>query len=248
MDINLQDELNSREFSPAKDETLVIGSVGAIWNPTDSLSLNVVYSHDYVSSAVKNVDYHGVFAGMTWKPEDAWVVDSQVQYRTYSDDNAFYSGFFESMWETGADNDIWAGLQLSTYSTSHPHDFYWTPYWDERIAGVMRYTQQREGFNFRFDLLGGMSKSEARSNRYYETEVTEEKDVMVDGVANTVTETKTEFLPLEDGGAGWHAMWGFSGAYEKNLTSSLALIIEGQVMALRDYIDHTALIYLRFFF
>ena len=248
VDINLQDELNSREFSPAKDETLVIGSVGAIWNPTDSLSLNVVYSHDYVSSAVKNVDYHGIFAGMTWKPEDAWTVDSQVQYRTYSDDNAFYSGFFESMWETGADNDIWAGLQLSTYSTSHPHDFYWTPYWDQRIAGVMRYTQQREGYHFRFDLLGGMSKSEARSNRYYETEVTEEKDVMVDGVANTVTETKTEFLPLEDGGAGWHAMWGFSGAYEKNLTSSLALIIEGQVMALRDYIDHTALIYLRFFF
>ena len=248
VDINLQDELNSHEFSPAKDETLVIGSVGAIWNPTDSLSLNVVYSHDYVSSAVKNIDYHGVFAGMTWKPEDAWTVDSQVQYRTYSDDNAFYSGFFESMWETGADNGIWAGLQLSTYSTSHPHDFYWTPYWDQRIAGVMRYTQQREGFNFRFDLLGGMSKSEARSNRYYETEVTEEKDVMVDGLANTVKETKTEYLPLEDGGAGWHAMWGFSGTYEKYLTPSLALIIEGQVMALRDYIDHTALIYLRFYF
>ena len=91
-------------------------------------------------------------------------------------------------------------------------------------------------------------KNRSSLNRYYETEVTEEKDVMVDGIANTVTETKTEFLPLEDGGAGWHAMWGFSGAYEKNLTSSLALIIEGQVMALRDYIDHTALIYLRFFF
>lgn len=248
VDINLQDELNSHEFNPATDATMVIGSLGAIWNPTDSLSLNVVYSHDYVASAVKNVNFHGIFAGMTWKPEDAWIVDSQVLYRTYSDDNAFYSGFMESMWETGADNDIWAGLQLSTYSTSHPHDFYWTPYWDQRVAGVMRYTQQREGYHFRFDILGGMSKSESRSDRYYETEVTEEKDIMVEGVANTVTETKTEYVPMEDGGAGWHAMWGFSGTFEKDLTRSLTLIMEGQVMALRDYIDHTASIYLRFYF
>ena len=247
-DINLQDDLNSHQFTLPEDETSYIGALGAIWNPTDNLRLNVILSHDYVPSAVKNIDYNGISAAMRWRPEDAWVVDSQVQYRSYSDDNAFYNGQIESMWETGADNGIWAGVHLATFSTSHPHDFYWTPYWDQRILGVLRYTQHREGYGFTFNLLGGISQSEGRDDRLYETEVTREREVLVDGVANTVTETVTEYQPLEDKDAGWHKVWGFSGTYEKDLTPSLTVIIEGQVMALRDYIDHSALLYLRYYF
>lgn len=247
-DINLQDELNSHEFTLPEDESTVIGSLGAIWSPADNLRLNILFGHDYVPSAVKNVDYNGVSASMRWRPEDAWIVDSQVQYRSYSDDNAFYSGLLESVWETGPDNGIWAGFQLSTYSTSDPHDFYWTPYWDQRILGVLRYTQQREGFNLTFGLLGGISQEEGREDRLYETQVEREKDVLVNGVANTVRETVTEYQAMESSDSGWHKIWGFSGTYEKNLSPSLALIVEGQVMALRDYIDHSALLYLRYYF
>ena len=244
-DINLQDELNSHEFSLGDDDTTVVGALGALWNPTDNLRLHFIYSHDYVLSAVKNIDYHGVSANMRWKPEDGWDVDSQVQYRTYSDDNAFYSGMIESMWETSPNSGIWAGVQLSTVSVSEPHDFYWTPYWDQRILGVLRYTQHREGYHLTLSLLGGIHQDEARSDRRYETEVTREKTVMVDGVANTVEEKGTEYVLMETGASGWHKVWGFSGNYEKDLSKSLTLIIEGQVMALRDYIDHSALVYLR---
>ena len=244
-DINLQDDLNSHEFTLAEDESMIIGALGALWNPTDNLRLHFIYSHDYVASAVKNVDYHGLSASMRWKPEDAWVIDSQVQYRTYSDDNAFYSGMLESMWETSPDSGIWAGLQLSTVSTSEPHDFYWTPYWDQRVLGVLRYSQHREGYHFTFDLLAGIHQDEARPDRLYETEVRHEKTVTVDGVANTVEEIGTEYVHMETKASGWHKIWGFAGTYERNLSTHLTLNIEGQVMALRDYIDHSVLIYLR---
>ena len=247
-DINLQDDLNSHKFTLDDDDTILVAALGAVWNPTDNLRLNFLYSHDYVSSAVKNIDYHGVAAGMRWKPEDGWNVDSLVQYRTYSDDNAFYNGMMESMWETSPDSGIWAGLQLSTVSTSEPHDFYWTPYWDQRVLAVLRYTQHREGYHLTLNLLGGIHQDEARPDRLYETEVTHEKTVIVDGVENTVEETGTEYQVMESAAAGWHKIWGFSATYEKDLTTHLSLILEGQVMALRDYIDHMALVYLRFNF
>jgi hypothetical protein len=68
---------------------------------------------------------------------------------------------------------------------------------------------------------------------------------MIDGVANTVEEVGTEYQVMETGAAGWHKIWGFAATYEKDLTPSLTLMLNGQVMALRDYIDHMALVYLR---
>ena len=244
-DINLQDDLNSHEFTLDDDDTLITGALGAMWNPTDVLRLNFIYDHNYVPSAVKNVSYHGFLGDVNWKPEDSWLVDARVQYRTYSDDNAFFSGLLESMWQTSQDSGIWGGLQLSTVSVSEPHDFYWTPYWDQRVLGVLRYTQQREGYHFTFDLMCGIHQDEARPDRLYETEVKHEKTVTVDGVANTVEEIGTEYVPMETKASGWHKIWGFAGTYERNLSAHLTLNIEGQVMALRDYIDHSILIYLK---
>ena len=244
-DINLQDDLNSHEFTLEGDDDIITAALGAMWNPTDNLRLQFIYDHDYVPSAVKNVDYHGFTGNVKWKPEDAWTVEAQVRYRTYSDDNAFYNAYLESMWQTSPDGGIWAGLQLATVSTSEPTDFYWTPYWDQRVLGVLRYAQHREGYHFTFDLLCGIHQEESRPARRYEMEVTREKTVMIDGVANTVEETATDYYLMEPGGSGWHKIWGFGGAYGRNLTSMLTINIEGQVMALRDYIDHSVLLYLR---
>ena len=244
-DINLQDDLNSHEFTLDGDDELITLAAGALWNPTDSLRLSFIYDHDYVPSAVKNVTYHGFAGNVKWQPEDAWNIDARVQYRTYSDDNAFYYANAESMWEMSPDSGMWAGIQLSTVSTSVPHDFYWTPYWDQRIVGVLRYSQHREGYHLTFDLLCGIHQDEARPDRRYETEVTHEKTIMVDGVAQTVEETGIDYVLMETGAAGWHKIWGFAGTFERNLTSYLTLNLEGQVMALRDYIDHSVLFYLR---
>jgi hypothetical protein len=64
-DINLQDDLNSHEFTLDGDDDIITAVVGAMWNPTDNLRLHFIYDHDYVPSAVKNVDINTVFTVLT---------------------------------------------------------------------------------------------------------------------------------------------------------------------------------------
>ena len=120
-----------------------------------------------------------------------------------------------------------------------------TPYWDQRIMGILRYLQSWEGYSFRLDLLGGFSRSEARRARYLTTIETEDKDVMVDGVANTVTEEKTIKVPIEDQATDWSLAWGVNGQYEKALGDHTFLILTGSVTALHEYIDHSFTLTLR---
>ena len=242
---NLQDDLNSNKFDPARDNSTLLLDVGAVWNPRDNLRLTVGYEHGYVLSAVKNVKAHTVGASVNWKPEDSWEIASGARYASYSDDNAFYAANLDSFWETNPDLGVWLGLELSTASTSEPCDYYWTPYWDQRVMGVLRYLQNWEGYGFRLDLLGGFSRSQARRTRYLNTIETEDKDVMVDGVANTVTEEKVVRVPIDDEATGWSLAWGVDAQYEKMLGDHLFLILSGTVTALHEYIDHNFTLTLR---
>lgn len=239
---NLQDGLNSHTFVPAKDESHVIGSISAYWHPLEALSLLLLYRHDLVDSAAKNIQSDSVAVRARWLPTDHWSVDTRAQYWTYEDDNAMYSAFLESLWEVSPAMGIWAGLQASTVSTSEGCDFYWTPYWDQRLMGLLRYHQAWEGYTLDFDFLAGWSRSEGRGSKLFESEEEEEKDIMVDGVANTVKETKTVYVPRDDPGSDWHLSWGFNGKLDKKLTPIFGIGIEGNVVALREYIDHAVLL------
>ncbi len=107
---------------------------------------------------------------------------------------------------------------------------------------LLRYHQSWEGFTMDFDFLGGWARSEGRGSKLFESEEEEEKDIMVDGVANTVTETKTVYVPRDDPGSDWHLSWGVAGKLDKRLNSIFSLSLEGNVIALREYIDHAILI------
>ena len=246
--INLQNERNSRSFAPPKEDETWLLSLSARWHPRDNLEVGFLYDHGYVDSCVKFLPYHSVGAALDWRPEDDWFIRTAARYWSYYDDNAMYSGRLESFWETNPDLGIWLGLELSTVSTSEPSDFYWTPYWDQRIMGVIRYLQHWEGYTLRLALLGGFHRSAGRADRQYAVTEEVEKVVYVDGVANTVTEEKDGVYVMQDEDSSWELAWGFNATYERALTQYSDLIIEGSVTALRDYIDHSFLIYFRLHF
>ena len=239
---NLQDGLNSHSFVPAKDESHLVGSLSAYWHPLEALSLLFLYDHNLVDSAAKNILYNSAALRARWLPTDHWAIDTRAQYWSYEDDNAMYSAFGESLWEINPSMGIWAGAQLSTVSTSEGCDFYWTPYWDERAMGLLRYHQAWEGYTLDLDFLAGWARSEGRGSKLFETEEEEEKDIMVDGMANTVKETKTKYVERNDPGSDWHLSWGFTGKLDKRLTPVFGLSLEGNVVALREYIDHAVLL------
>ena len=195
----------------------MIGDLSAHWAPRDDLTLFVYYARDLVTSAVKSLTSDSVGAVARWKPKDTWHINLRSQYWSYEDDNALFYIQGESFWELMPDVGVWGGLDLSTVTSSDPSDYYWTPYWDQRLLGVLRYLQAWQGYTFRLDLLGGLQREDGRPLR------------------------RSDDLGLS-GKSDWELVWGASGTYNKRLGSYLDLFIDGSVMALRDYIDHRFLI------
>ncbi len=240
---NLQDNLNEHIFTLDEGTSELLLNLGVSYSPGDNLKMIFFYDRDFVSSAIKDIMYDSAGALLEYKPEDEWLLKSQTQYWSYADDNAMFLADFESLWEFSAERGVWGGLNYSTRTTGEPSDFYWTPYWDTRFTGVLRYEQIREGYSLSLNLIAGMQGEKGRPDRAYEQPVSEEKEVFINGVANTVVEEKTAFVISEDQNTGWHRIWGFNGKYEQKLNSYFGLTIEADVVALREYIDHFILIY-----
>ncbi len=212
-----EDDVGSGEFEMSDDDPSIIGDLSANWSPRDNLNMYVFYARDLVTSAVKKIESDSVGIVGRWKPSDTWHMTLRSQYWSYEDDNAMFYIQSESFWEMIGDMGIWLGTDLSTISSSDPSDYYWTPYWDQRLMGVLRYLQAWQGYMFRVDFLGGLQREEGRPLR-------REEDAGLGG------------------GADWELAWGVSSTYNKRLFKYCDLFVDGSVMALRDYIDHRFLI------
>lgn len=242
---NLQDELNKHVFTLDDDESATLIRLGVVTYPANNLGLRFYYDRDYVSSAVKNIVYESVGTAMTWKPEDSWTITAGGRYWSYDDSNAMFHANAQSLWEIGSNSGVWGGIRYSTTTASNPCDFYWTPYWDRKIMGVLRYEKMHEGYALGVDIMAGMQGESGRADRAYEQPVTKEREVLVDGVANTVRETTTEFVIAEDANTGWHRSWGVSARLERQLSGSVSLALEGEMAANREFLDHFVTGYLK---
>ena len=204
-------------FSMPDDSSSPVGDLAANWSPRDNLNLYVFYAHDLVTSAIKKIESDSAGVAARWKPTDIWHITARSQYWSYEDNNALFYLQGESFWETNPDLGVWLGLDVSTITSTEPSDYYWTPYWDQRAMGVLRYLQSWQGYTFRLDLLAGFQREEGRSPR------------------------RTDDVGLSSE-SDWSPAWGVSSAYTKKLSDHLDVFADGSVMALNAYIDHRFLI------
>lgn len=195
----------------------VVGDIAATWAPRDDLSLYVFYARDLVTSAIKEIRSDSVGAVARWKPSDTWHLSTRGMYWSYEDDNALFYAQMESFWEMRRDLGVWFGIDASTTSASDASDYYWAPYWDQRIMGVLRYLQSWQGYSFRLDLMAGLHREDARPLRM----------VSDDGLSS---------------GSDWETAWGITSSYNKRFWTNLDLFVDASVMALQEYIDHRFLI------
>ena len=229
---NLQDHRNSGYFTPMRNNDEVVFSFGARWNPEDNFSVMTLYDHDYVASAAKDVTYDSLALTAAWLPSDYWKLSGRTQYWTYRDDNAMYFLNLESLWSSESMPTVWYGLRFNTTTTSDPSDFYWTPYWDKRVLGVLRYETDSDKTRFRADIFGGLSKSDGRGGFALNDE------------NYRSTNESYRFRNVYDQDTDWEAIWGFGGLYSYDLTDWLTVSVEFDIMAMRSYIDHMVLLYL----
>ena len=137
----------------------------------------------------------------------------------------------ESLWSDESMPTIWYGLRFSTTTTSDASDFYWTPYWDKRLLGVLRYETDSDRLSFRADLMGGFSKSDGRGGFVLDDE-------------NYTSSSGSTFRNEKDRDTDWEAIWGFSGLYSYDITDWMKVAVEYDILAMRSYIDHMVLLYI----
>lgn len=229
---NLQDHRNSGQFTPMRSNDEVVFSFGARWNPEDNFSVMTLYDHDYVASAAKAVTYDSLALTAAWLPSDYWKLSGRTQYWTYRDDNAMYFMNLESLWSSESMPTVWYGLRFNTTTTSDASDFYWTPYWDKRVLGVLRYETDSDKLRFRADIFGGFSKSDGRGG------------FALDDANYKSTSESYKFRNVYDQDTGWETIWGFSGLYSYDITDWLTVSVEYDILAMRSYIDHMVLLYI----
>ena len=234
---NLQDRRNSGYFTPLRKKDEVVFSFGARWNPEDNFSVMTLFDHDYVASAVKNVTYDSLALTAEWLPSDYWKLSGRTQYWSYRDDNAMYFMNLESLWSSESMPSVWYGLRFSTTTTSDASDFYWTPYWDKRLLGVLRYETGSDKLRFRADLFGGFSKSDGRGSF-----ALNDKNIASDD------DDRSSFRNVSDRDTDWEAIWGFGGLYSYDITDWMTVSVEYDILAMRSYIDHMVLLYLLYHF
>ena len=234
---NLQDHRNSGYFRPMRKNDEVVYSFGARWNPEDNFSVMTLFDHDYVASAVKAVTYNSLALTAEWLPSDYWKLSGRTQYWSYRDDNAMYFMNLESLWSSESMPSVWYGLRFNTTTTSEASDFYWTPYWDKRLLGVLRYETDSDKMRFRADIYGGFSKSDGRGGfALDESKYLSGPDDFPSG--------DPAFKNVYDLDTKWKAIWGFGGLYSYDITDWMTVSLEYDILAMRSYIDHMVLLYL----
>lgn len=214
---DLEDEVGSKTFWRDDGDSELVGEISFFWRPRNDMSLRVFYARDLVQTAVKLVTYDSLAGVMVWRPFDNLDVSTRAQYWAYSDDNALFNMQGNALFEVLPDVGIHSGVEGYVISSSHGCDYYWTPYWDQRVNWLLRYQKVHQGYEFFIDFLTGLQREDGRPLRRRQD----------DGLSQTTD---------------WGYIWGFRGKFEQRLNQTFTLGVEGNVNALRDYVDHQILL------
>ena len=210
---DIEDDVGSREFYRDPDASKIIGDLGLQWNPRNDMMIHLFYAKDLVDSAAKLITYDSVGGEMEWNPLDFFTMNTKAQYWSYSDNNALFNIRTSGLFDIVPDIGVKGGMEVYTITSSHACDYYWTPYWDQRATGILRYQRSYQGYDFFLDFMMGLQREDGRPLRRKQD----------DGLSSA---------------SDWGYIWGFRGKYDHRINDTFSVGIEGTVTALREYVDH----------
>ena len=214
---DLEDEVGMGIFDEDKDGLIPVYGASVDWSTRNDLRLRLFYLHDVLPVAAKAIKYDSFGGKFNWEPADRWKLGTKAQYWSYSDDNALFNIEGETYYEMLAEMGVWLGAEGVVWTSSHACDYYWTPYWDEHVCGVLRYVRELHGYYFRLDFLMGVQREDARPLR-------RKQDNGLSGASD------------------WGYIWGVRSKCDYTLYDNFDIGLEVSIMALREYIDHSLLL------
>ncbi len=217
-----------RDTGAHDDDSELVGSLSVAWRPYRPLQLVAAYQHDLVPSARRLISYDAFALDTRWLISDEWEVGCNARYWNYDDDNAMVFLGGDTFWLMFARQGIWGGLEISTHSADDASDYYWTPYWDNRFAGVLRFKRAYEGYFFQFDARLGWQNEKGRP-----------EDRLAYRQLKAQADADGNWYPGEDPDVDRDMFVGIGCTYRQRWIDELEGFASLNVNFLRDYSEHT---------
>ena len=219
--------LQSGYLLAASSDTEMVGNLSMVWRPYKALQVLASFDHDLIPSARRMISYNSLYVNTLWKINDSWNLTGDSRYWSLSDKNAMTMVAIASFWRLFERQGIWGGLESSIYTMDEKSDFYWSPYWDTRFAGVLRLRRTYQDYFFQFDVRLGRQKEDARPevmNEWLSLQAQAEKDG---------TWSAGESPEMD-----WDTFVGIGADYRQRIWRHLDLIGTINVNFLRNYSEH----------
>jgi tetratricopeptide (TPR) repeat protein len=209
-------------------DSSIVGSMAVRWQPDFAVDMVVSYSRDVVLSARDMISYDALGLSSIWDVSDSWRLEGRAGYSKYEDENAMMSLEGISLWEMNEDLGIWAGAEASTYTLDKDSQLYWSPYWDTRIAALLRWRRSNAPrYSLTLDVRLGQQREKARP---------EEEAAYLNLKAQA--ESDGTWDPGSGPGSDWSTFLGASATYRHRIGPGLEVFADVRTVALREYAEH----------
>ncbi len=209
------------------DETAYTFALEHQWRPVLAIDMAARYHRGIVPSAREVLQFDSLGVRAIWRIRDYWHANGLAYFAYYEDRNSLLKGELENLWQLSERYDVWFGVENMVDTVDRDSDLYWTPFWDQRHALLLRLRRSYPNYFGMVRAHIGVQKSRVRR---------EERDAFATALARGEAEG---WSPGAGPRRGWERMIGFAGTVSRTFESGLKLSTEFSVNATDEYTEHT---------
>lgn len=132
------------------------------WKPSPLISLLSAYERSFVPSAREVLHEDAFSARADWQPRDRWSLSFYGRFSYTEDTNTLLHARLLSLWTLDARRAFSAGFEADIATADEKTDRYWTPYWEQRLLGLLRLVRQYPRFSASAEARLGMAREKGR--------------------------------------------------------------------------------------
>lgn len=218
--------LEGDAFEDGGEDAIVYG-IEHQWRPAPAIDMSGRLARGIVPSARKLITYDSVALRPYWRIYDGWHANAIGYFAYYEDRNSYLKLEAENYWVLSHRHDIWWGLRNSVDTVDQDSDYYWTPFWDQRHALVLRIRRAFPDYFGQLRVHLGYQKTEPRPEEEEEYEIAR---------AQGEAQGYSPGLAPDDG---WDPMIGFAASATRKFKNGFEFTGEISVNAADEYTEHT---------
>ncbi len=206
------------------------------WRPVPAMDLAARFHRGLVPSARAMLRYDSVALRPYWRILDGWHANALGFFAYYQDRNSLVKTEVENYWRLSEPYDIWLGMRNWIDTVDQDSDLYWTPFWEQRHAILLRVRRSYPQYYGVVRAHIGIQKSRARR---------EEMDRYLTARAQGEAQG---WSPGRGPEQGWQRMLGFAGTVARTFPNGLEIGADFSVNSSDEYTEHNASLRLMYAF